>query len=122
MTGKLNLNFYRFAAEQPTLRVDAFEPSVAELDIGELVEVCLDIHRRIQRSAPDADPSLHCASSVHSVGVATTEGVDVEERSTRWAIRAIIPFADRGTNIGAYGLLLGRSRMSPSDRWIAELV
>ncbi len=113
---------YRFASEQPTLCVDAFDPAIADLDIGELVEACLDIHRCIHRLAPDADPSLYCASSVHSVRVATTEGVDVEERSTRWVIRVVIPFADRGTDIGAYGLLLGRSRMSPSDRWIAELV
>ena len=113
---------HSFAAEQPNRLDFAFDPRIADLEVGGLADACLGIDERIRRLAPDAEPSILCAAGVRSLRIATSEGVDAEERSTRFVIRVVIPFADRGTDIGAYGLALGRSMSIPTEEWVADLV
>lgn len=113
---------YGFASDQPSVDADAFDQHIKNLRIEELVDVCLGIGDHIQRVAPDAEPNIMCAAETRSLRIAATENVDVQEESTRLAVRVIIPFADRGTDIGAYGLALNHSWETPSEDWIEALV
>jgi len=113
---------YGFASETPSLAADAVDPHTAVLSIDNLVGAAHEINQHIRRLAPDADPQVMCAVTTRALRIATSEGMDAEESSTQHVFRIILPFADRGTDIGAYGLALGTNWSPPSRAWLAELV
>lgn len=113
---------YGFCDETPARATHSVDERTAKLTMEDLVDALLRIDRELRTRAPDADANVICSAVSRTLRIATTEGMDACEPSTNHAVRVILPFADHGTDIGAYGLSLGTHWSPPSSERIAEWV
>ena len=113
---------FAFTDTQPDTNAESMSRSIEPPTAEDLLDLCRQVTRRIGQAAPDAIVNTLCQARTGTRTLQTTHGVRAEEGFSHTALRAEIPFTDRGTDTGAQSQLVSSTRLSIPDDWIEELL
>ena len=113
---------FGFAEEQPVNRTPEPDPHTAELTVADLLDLCQDVKTRILRLEPKAVVNMTCRTRAGTRSIETSHGVQISEGSAHAYLGVELPFADRGTDVGAVAEALSSSPLVIEDPWIEQLV
>jgi len=113
---------FSFVPEQVLEAHGRFDAATAELTAGDLIDVAVDVRDRILAAAPDAAVNLVCEAASGEHRIETTEGAAAAAPYSRVTIGVHLPFASRGTDVGATARYISTEPASIDDAWIADLL